>query len=345
MYFISVSPLWGKGSDGMHKTLIPLLACPICYGGLKSQIEEQDEIHVIEGEFVCRNCKRSYPVVDSIGIFLDGEEMRNDLWKEQEDFATRFRREHPIRFFLLTKTFIGNIKPEHHFLKGLLLEDEKILERATRRIYSKDYLVGYEKTRHALWEVEKNNPQVILEIACGRGGFFKEFIRSRRGNGIYVATDFSPTVLQSNLKWLRANSLEGEVTLLAFDAKVMPFRDNSIPAAVSNLGLPNIRNDGKVVEETFRVLALRGVFITNFMFTTEETETYAKAKEYGLHQFYVKRGVEETFRKAGFEFSLEELHHGAVRPTPGRIDLFPAVSDKYSFSVVKARKPNSEHSF
>ncbi len=329
----------------MHKALIPLLICPICHGELKNRVDKQDEFNIIEGEFVCKNCERKYPVVDGIGIFLEGKERSDDLWKEQKDFATRFKREHPIQFFLLTKTFIGNIKPQHHFLKGLLLEDEKTLERATKRIYTKDYLIGYEKTRRALWEVEKNNPHVILEIACGRGGFFKEFIRSRRGNGVYVATDFSPTVLQSNLKWLRANGLEGKVTLLAFDAKAMPFRDNSIPAAVSNLGLPNIRNDGKAVEETFRVLAARGVFITNFMFTTEETENYAKAKEYGLHQFYVKRGVEETFRKALFEFSLEELHRGLVRPTPGGIDLFPAVPDKYSFSVIKARKPNDKHSF
>jgi len=323
----------------MHNALIPLLICPVCHGKLTSRIIRQDETHLIEAEFACKNCKRKYPVVDSIGIFLDSKETRDDLWKEQEDFATRFRKEHPIRFFFLTKTFLGNIKPEHHFLKGLLLEDEKTIERATKRIYTKDYLIGYEKTKQALSEVEKDNPAIILEIACGRGGFFKLFLQSRREKGVYVATDFSPTVLRNDLKWLRKNGLEEQATLMAFDAKAMPFRDNSIPATVSNIGFPNIRNDGKAVNEAYRVLAPSGILIANFMLTTEKTENYTKAKEMGAHQFYTRKNVEEVFRKAEFKFSLEEHYRGPVRPTPGGIDLFPIVPDTYSFCVIKATKP------
>lgn len=323
----------------MHKTLVTLLICPVCHGELEGRIAKQDEIHIIEGEFECKNCKRKYPVVDGIGVFLGDGEKRDDFWREQENFATRFRREHPIQFFLLTKTFLGNIRPEHHFLKGLLLGNERILGQATKRIYTKDYLTGCEKTRQVLFEVEKDNPPIILEIACGRGGFFKEFIRSRRGNGVHVATDFSPTVLRSNLKWLRANELEEKVTLLAFDANAAPFRDSSVPAMVSNLGLPNVRNDGKAVQEVFRILVPNGIFITNFMFTTEQTENYVMAKELGLAQFYVRSSVDEIFRNAGFEFSLEELHRGSVRPTPGGIDLFPTVPDTYSFCVLRAAKP------
>ena len=278
-------------------------------------------------------------MVDRIGIFLDTKETRDDLWKEQEDFATRFRKEHPIRFFFLTKTFLGNIKPEHHFFKGLLLEDEEMLKKATRRIYTKDYLVGYEKTEQALNEVEKDNPLVILEIACGRGSFFKPFLQSRHGKGVYIATDFSPTVLRSNQKWLRKNELEEQVTLMALDAKATPFRDNTIPAAVSNIGFLNIRNNGKAVTEAFRLLAPSGILIANFMFTIEKTENYTKAKEMGLHQFYTRKNVEEVFQKVGFEFHLEELYQGSVRPTPGGIDTLPIVQDRYSFCVLIAKKP------
>jgi len=95
----------------MHKTLVALLTCPICHGELKGRIAEEDDVRITEGEFECENCKRKYPVVDSIGVFLDSGEKRDDFWKEQESFATKFRREHPIQFFLLTKTFLGNIKP------------------------------------------------------------------------------------------------------------------------------------------------------------------------------------------------------------------------------------------
>jgi ubiquinone/menaquinone biosynthesis C-methylase UbiE/uncharacterized protein YbaR (Trm112 family) len=324
---------------GLHKSLVPLLICPACHGELKSRVDKEDANHVIEGGFICENCKRTYPVVDGIGVFLDGEGARDDFWKEQETFATRFRREHPIQYFLLTKTFFGNIKPEHHFLKGLLLENEKTLEKATKRIYTKDYLIGYEKTKKALSEIEKDRPSIILEVACGRGSFFKPFLQSRRTEGIYVASDFSPTILRSNLKWLRTHGFEDQVTLMAFDCRTMPFRDSSIPAVTSNLGFPNIRNDGKAVPEAFRVLVPKGILITNFLFTTEETKNYAEAKELGLEQFYTRSNVEQTFRKAGLKFSLEELHRGLVQPVPGGIDSFPIVQDIYSFCVIRATKP------
>jgi ubiquinone/menaquinone biosynthesis C-methylase UbiE len=146
-------------------------------------------------------------------------------------------------------------------------------------------------------------------------------------------------VLRSNYGWAKKNALGNDVTLLAFDAKAMPFRDKSMPAVVSNLGFPNIRNDGKAAEEAFRVLVSSGILITNFMFTAKETENYAKAKEYGLDQFYARENVEGIFRKVGFKFSIQELHRGLVRPTPGGIDLFPTVQDVYSFCVIKATKP------
>ncbi|MDH5787774.1 MAG: class I SAM-dependent methyltransferase, partial [Candidatus Bathyarchaeota archaeon] len=209
----------------------------------------------------------------------------------------------------------------------------------TRRIYSKDYVIGYEKTKKALWEVDTDNFPVILEIACGRGTFFKQFIRSRQGSEVYVATDFSLSVLQSDLRWLRKNGLSEQVTLMAFDAKAMPFRDSSVSAMVSNVGFPNIRNGDDAVNEAFRTLTPDGILVTNFMFTSEQTRNYAKAKELGLDQFYIRKSTEEVFRKAGFEVDLHELYRGEVRPTPGGIDGLPIVPDTYSFCVLKARKP------
>lgn len=323
----------------MHKVLIPLLLCPICHGELRNQIVKEDTTRIVEGEFTCKECKRRYLIIDEIGFFLETKEAINDLWKKQEDFAMKFRKEHPILYFLLTKTFLGNIKPEHFFFKGLLLEDDRILKRATKRIYTRDYLIGYEKIKQALWEVENEKSPIILEIACGRGDFFKQFIQLRRGKGIYIAADFSLSVLRSDQRWLRKNNLDKQVTLIAFDAKAMPFRNNSIPAIVSTIGFPNIHNGGKAVYEAFRILTPNGILMTNFMFTTKQTKNYAKARELGLEQFYVKESTEEILRRAGFEFNLQELYHGSVRPTPGGIDSLPVVPDLYSFCFLKAKKP------
>jgi ubiquinone/menaquinone biosynthesis C-methylase UbiE/uncharacterized protein YbaR (Trm112 family) len=327
-----------KGDVEVHKMLVPLLACPVCHGELRQRIVREDTSHIIEGEFTCVKCGRKYPVIDQIGVFIESGAAVDDLWKKQEDFAVRFRREHPFRYFLLTRTFFGNVKPQNYFLKGLLLEDEGILERAMKRVYTRDYLVGYELTKEALRKVEAENPSVILEVACGRGGFFKQFLRSRRGSGVYVASDFSLSVLRSDLRWLQANGLDGQVTLLAFDAKAMPFRDGSVPAVVSNVGFINIQNGEQAVGEAFRVLVSRGVLVANFMFTTEQTANYLKAKELGFDQFYIRKSTEEVFRRVGFVFDLREVYRGHVRPTPSGIDGLPVVPDVYAFCVLKAKK-------
>lgn len=168
--------------------------------------------------------------------------------------------------------------------------------------------------------------------------FLKQFIRSRQGSGIYVATDFSLSIFRRDLRWLRKNGLDEQVTLMAFDAKAMPFRDSSISAIVSNVGFPNIRSGEKAVNEAFRILTSDGILVTNFMFTSEQTKNYAKAKELGFDQFYIRKNTEEVFRKVGFGFDLHELYRGQVRPTPSSIDGLPIVPDIYSFYVLRAKK-------
>jgi hypothetical protein len=74
------------------------------------------------------------------------------------------------------------------------------------------------------------------------------------------------------------------------------------------------------------------------MFTEEQTKNYARAKELGFDQFYIRKSTEEVFKKAGFKFEMHELYRGEVRPTLGGIDGLPIVPDMYSFCVLKAKK-------
>ncbi len=57
----------------MKKKLMDILACPVCKGDLKLNIEREDEREVITGSLYCAKCNQRYPIVDAIPNLLPPE--------------------------------------------------------------------------------------------------------------------------------------------------------------------------------------------------------------------------------------------------------------------------------
>jgi uncharacterized protein YbaR (Trm112 family) len=57
----------------MKKDLMEILACPVCKGDLKLEIQEEDEKEVITGTLKCLKCSESYPIKDAIPNLLPPE--------------------------------------------------------------------------------------------------------------------------------------------------------------------------------------------------------------------------------------------------------------------------------
>ncbi|MFC2057155.1 methytransferase partner Trm112 [Chloroflexota bacterium] len=54
----------------MRKELVDIIACPVCKGGLKLSVEEENEKEVVSGSLYCLKCNERYPVVDTIPNLL-----------------------------------------------------------------------------------------------------------------------------------------------------------------------------------------------------------------------------------------------------------------------------------
>ncbi len=54
----------------MRKEMMDILACPVCKGGLKLSVEEEDEKEVIKGSLHCPKCDQRYPIADTIPNLL-----------------------------------------------------------------------------------------------------------------------------------------------------------------------------------------------------------------------------------------------------------------------------------
>ena len=54
----------------MKKSLMDILACPVCKGELELKIEAEDEDEVITGSLFCGKCDETYPIEDAIPNLL-----------------------------------------------------------------------------------------------------------------------------------------------------------------------------------------------------------------------------------------------------------------------------------
>ncbi len=54
----------------MKKSLMDILACPVCKGELELKVEAEEGDEVVTGSLVCHVCDETYPIDDSIPNLL-----------------------------------------------------------------------------------------------------------------------------------------------------------------------------------------------------------------------------------------------------------------------------------
>ncbi len=57
----------------MRKSLLDILACPVCKGDLDVEVTEEDQEEIISGELICKKCGERYPVEEGIPNMLPPE--------------------------------------------------------------------------------------------------------------------------------------------------------------------------------------------------------------------------------------------------------------------------------
>ena len=332
----------------MHGYLIEMLECPVCHGELHWTIMEQRGERIETAEARCMTCASTYPVREGIGVFLTPDLPRRDLWDEVESGLARYLRTHPEIERRLMGMPLGTLAPADQFFRAMVLEERgryaeaKIAaERARSGLYTSEYLACYRSQIEYLIGhlVQMEGP--IVDLASGRGGLVEEM--AQRLPHLLIATDFSPRVLRRDRRWLEFFGLYDRVSLLAFDARRMPFKDGAVGTMTTNLGLVNIERPGDLVQELRRVIS--GTLLAICHFFPEEDEANAAAiRELGLVPFSYRRSTLEHFAAAGFEVELENVQVGKARPTPlseliegAEIDALPVAETELEWCVLVAR--------
>ncbi len=57
----------------MRRSLLDILACPVCKGDLDVEVIEEDQDEIIAGNLICKKCGEVYPIENGIPNMLPPE--------------------------------------------------------------------------------------------------------------------------------------------------------------------------------------------------------------------------------------------------------------------------------
>ena len=331
----------------MHSYLIEMLQCPSCRGPLSWTIGEQNDDRILDAAADCADCRASYPIRDGIGIFLTPDLPRDDLWEEGSQQLSELLRDRPDLEPRLMDVSLSDLGPADLFFRGLLHEERKefdeaheAFERARVGLYTNEYRACSEAQFAFVIDELRAGEGPLVDLASGRGYLVLELARAMTRP--IVATDFSPRVLRRDRERLIHHNLYEAVSLLAFDARRTPFRDGAVETMTTNLGLPNIREPGKLLEELRRTVSGRLLAISHF-FPEEDEANRAALREHALIESMLRKPLITAFADAGWQASTRNEIRGRARPTPvgeviegAGIDALPVAETLLEWCVIDA---------
>ncbi len=329
----------------MHDYLMEMLACPACHNDLGWNIAVRESSRIVEAVATCSDCGAVYPVREGVGIFLTPDLPRDDLWAQVDSRLATFMRENPDVERQLMKGPLEALNPADQFFRGSLLEErgdydeaKSVMDFAMTGLYTAEVLAQTEQQFNYVVD-QVHGP--VVDLASGRGALVERLLKG--GISPVVATDFSPSVLRRNRVRFQHWGLYDDLSLVAADARQMPFKDGTVPTLTTYVGLPNIGKADVVLPELWRIVSKMFLAVSTFYDEDDEANTAA------IRQFEMEQAVFENQVLAAFEtaaWQVEVMNRGVAiaQPTPksellgAGIDGLPVTEARTTFCTLVARK-------
>ena len=333
----------------MHKYLKEMLECPQCQSGLKWEITEESKDRILSAEILCKDCSGEYSVRDGIGVFLTPDLQRNDLWESSSTGLDDFLAENPEVGKKLLEGPDEALSPVDMHFRGVILESKgkpqearQAFSKARNAMYSKETLECMNSQLSLVIEELSKTDEPVVDLASGActlaGRILKEL------NNQVVVTDFSPRILLKDKEWLIRDGLYDRCSLLAFDARRTPFKDNSVNTLTTFQGFGNIQEPGNLLSELGRIVSGRFLAITNFY--SKEDETNAEViKQAGLQELLYRENLLKHYTKSEWQVDILNSCRARANAAPtgavlqgARVDLLPAKETTLEWCVLAAQK-------
>jgi uncharacterized protein YbaR (Trm112 family) len=328
--------------------LIQILQCPACHGVLSWQVSLRRGDSIEEADARCTACGVTYPVREGVAVLLTPDLIRKDLWEEVDSRLIQYLRQHPDLEHQLMDVPLAALAPADQFYRGLVLEERgefaqarAALDAARPGLYVAEHLACHQQQIEYVVETLARGDGPIVDLASGRCQLVEALARALTRP--IVATDFSPRVLWRDRRWLDFLGLLEGISFLAFDARRTPFKDASLETLTTNLGLPNIEQPGRLLQELRRIVS--GTFWAVSQFYPQDDEANAAAlREAEVSELVFRRSTLDHFAAAGWQVEVVNPCSATARPTPtgvvmegAGIDAFPVVETTLEWCVLLAR--------
>lgn len=332
----------------MHKFYTEMLECPVCHGNLSWEIKEENEERIINAAVICDGCKADYEVRDEIAMFLTPDLPRNDLWEQGESELIKYIDNNIEVKKALLETPEEELNGADYWYKAFYYELKKeydksfeMFKKARYMIYTKEYIDAWDTQMSFVINEVQNQSKPIVDIASGKCYLVEKFLNQL--DNYIVATDFSPTILMRNRDYYKSKGLYDKLSLIAFDARRTPFKDNSIDMMTSNVGIPNIENPGALIKELNRIC--NNKFMSIMIFLNEDDSVNLNfMREYGIGDYSTKNSALNLFNSEPWHCEVSKSIMAKAEPTPigeilnGRIDGVPLNDTVIEFAVITCRK-------
>lgn len=321
----------------MQKYLLTILECPKCHGKLEWDITDQSEDQIEAAEACCQDCSSTYPVRDGIAVFLATDLKRNDLWEQVDNRLDQMLKQYPEIEKRLMDVPLDTLGPVDQWFRGDVHQSRGDVEAAKsahsvsyKGLHSAETIRCVENQMDYLINEISQFTGPIVDLASGSCGLVRRMLKALPNS--IVVTDFSPTILVKNRKWLKEQGLYDRVSLLAIDARQTPFASDSISMLTTLVGLNNIQNPGNLLEELYRIVNGKLLAISNF-YPEDDKENGALIEEGGLAETHYKEKLLNHFRNAEWAVEVKNSCHIETIPAPpgvvlegARVDGLPVQS-------------------
>ncbi len=124
----------------------------------------------------------------------------------------------------------------------------------------------------------------VLDLCSGTGDLAKRASKITTLDGLTVALDFAPQMMQTGRLRSEAKAHDIIINWICADAGLLPFADNSFDGALVGFGLRNVTSIETVLHEVKRVLRPGAKFVS---LDTAETEWQALMPLYRFYMRYI----------------------------------------------------------
>jgi hypothetical protein len=281
-------------------------------------------------------------------VLLPRDDAPEDLWEEAETGLAALLRERPDVERVLLAPDPSGLGPADLFFRALAMEERGdfaaarvAAERADAGLYPAETRACRDRVLDALVETVAVDGGLVVDLATGRGTLLERL--AVRLDRPLVATDASPRVLVRTGRALDDLGLGANVSLLACDARRLPFRAGAVDIVTSHLGLANVLDPGPLLQGLRRAVSGRLLALT-FFFPPADDANRGAIERLGLERMVYRDELLAELSSAGWEPRLAIACSTPAEPTPvglvvegATIDALPVADTTVEWALVEAR--------